>query len=324
MAAAPGMAAFATAEMMTKMAKALIPKLGFEGGMKHKGDAGRIAIVGGSVEYTGAPYFAAMSAYRCGADLVHVFCPPQAAIVIKGYSPDLIVHPCKMNPNEANMVGNKILDLSQQSTDGIDNWDSEWLPRMTAIVLGPGLGRGTDATAAVIAAVSAAKTHNIPIIIDADALYVVSKNLNIIEGYPRAILTPNHHEYKRIEIALGFAGDGSSKVATVCRQLNGVTIIKKDFQDVICNSNVEVVCEKDGCPRRCGGQGDILAGSVAAFAAWSSKYGDGDFLIPACFGGALLTRHAAAAAFAKVNRSMATSDILSEVGASFQQLFAEV
>lgn len=59
----------------------------------HKGQAGRVGVVGGSAEYTGAPYFAAFSALRTGCDLAHVFCLPQAAPVIKAYSPDLIVHP---------------------------------------------------------------------------------------------------------------------------------------------------------------------------------------------------------------------------------------
>ena len=40
----------------------------------HKGQGGRIAVVGGSLEYTGAPYFAAMAALRTGADIAHVFC----------------------------------------------------------------------------------------------------------------------------------------------------------------------------------------------------------------------------------------------------------
>ena len=39
----------------------------------HKGQAGKIGVVGGCEEYTGAPYFAAMSALRMGADLAHVF-----------------------------------------------------------------------------------------------------------------------------------------------------------------------------------------------------------------------------------------------------------
>lgn len=43
--------------------------------------------------YTGAPYFSAFSALRTGCDLVHVFCDESAGAIIKGYSPELIVHP---------------------------------------------------------------------------------------------------------------------------------------------------------------------------------------------------------------------------------------
>ncbi len=60
----------------------------------HKGLCGRIGIVGGSSEYTGAPFFSAMSALLTGADLSHVFSTKDAAQIIKSYSPELIVHPC--------------------------------------------------------------------------------------------------------------------------------------------------------------------------------------------------------------------------------------
>ena len=60
---------------------------------KYKGQAGKIGVIGGCAEYTGAPFFAAMSALRVGADLSHVFCARGAATVIKSYSPELIVHP---------------------------------------------------------------------------------------------------------------------------------------------------------------------------------------------------------------------------------------
>ncbi|KAL9274370.1 ATP-dependent (S)-NAD(P)H-hydrate dehydratase-like protein, partial [Drosera capensis] len=88
---------------------------------KHKGQAGKVAVIGGCREYTGAPYFAAISALKIvecalrfviiisfillgdesdlfhlitqGADLSHVFCTKDAAPIIKSYSPELIVHP---------------------------------------------------------------------------------------------------------------------------------------------------------------------------------------------------------------------------------------
>ena len=76
-------------EMLQKV-KSIVPRLT---NSMHKGECGRIAVFGGCVLYTGAPYFAAISALKAGADLVHVFCEKAAGGVIKGYSPELIVHP---------------------------------------------------------------------------------------------------------------------------------------------------------------------------------------------------------------------------------------
>jgi len=59
----------------------------------HKGSAGKIGVLGGSVEYTGAPYYAAVSALKTGADLATVMCAEEAAAPLKSYSPELIVIP---------------------------------------------------------------------------------------------------------------------------------------------------------------------------------------------------------------------------------------
>ena len=67
--------------------------------------------------YTGAPYFAAISALKAGADLVHVFCEREAGQVIKSYSPELIVHP--------------VLD-TEYVMEEID----QWLPRFHCVVIG--------------------------------------------------------------------------------------------------------------------------------------------------------------------------------------------
>ena len=68
----------------------LLPKLELTA---HKGQNGKVGVVGGSKEYTGAPYYAGVSALRSGADLSHIFCPSEALIAIKSYSPEIIVHP---------------------------------------------------------------------------------------------------------------------------------------------------------------------------------------------------------------------------------------
>ena len=58
-----------------------------------KGENGNIGIIGGSYEYTGAPFYAGLSSLKLGGDLAHIFCSKSAASPIKTYSPELIVHP---------------------------------------------------------------------------------------------------------------------------------------------------------------------------------------------------------------------------------------
>ena len=74
--------------------KSLLPKLEVT---KHKGENGKVGVCGGSKDYTGAPFYAAVSALKSGSDLAHVFCTEEASIPIKCYSPELIVHPCLQN-----------------------------------------------------------------------------------------------------------------------------------------------------------------------------------------------------------------------------------
>ncbi|GBC09007.1 hypothetical protein RclHR1_08540006 [Rhizophagus clarus] len=55
----------------------------------HKGQAGRVCVIGGSDEYTGAPYFSSFSALKLGADMAFVVCQPTAAVAIKSYTPGI-------------------------------------------------------------------------------------------------------------------------------------------------------------------------------------------------------------------------------------------
>jgi NAD(P)H-hydrate repair Nnr-like enzyme with NAD(P)H-hydrate dehydratase domain len=57
----------------------------------HKGSMGRIGVLGGSSDYTGAPFYAADAALKFGCDLSFVYCSKDASVPIKSYSPELMV-----------------------------------------------------------------------------------------------------------------------------------------------------------------------------------------------------------------------------------------
>lgn len=50
-------------------------------------------MIGGCLETAEAAFFAVVSALKLGAFMTHVFCTKDAALVIKGYCPEIVVHP---------------------------------------------------------------------------------------------------------------------------------------------------------------------------------------------------------------------------------------
>src|SRR3989338_343858 len=58
----------------------------------HKGQFGKLLIIGGSEDLTGSPVFASMAAYRAGCDLVFVAAPRRAADVASLHSPLIMAH----------------------------------------------------------------------------------------------------------------------------------------------------------------------------------------------------------------------------------------
>ncbi|KAK4790144.1 hypothetical protein SAY86_017448 [Trapa natans] len=227
---------------------------------KHKGQAGKIAVVGGCREYTGAPYFAAISALKIGADLSHVFCTKDAAPVIKGYSPELIVHPIL---EESYSIRDEDKScVTQRVLAEID----KWLERFDCLVVGPGLGRDPFLLDCVNEIIKRAQHLNVPIIVDGDGLFLVTNCLDLVSGYPLAVLTPNVNEYKRlIDKVLNCEvndREANQQVQFLAKQMGGITILRKGKSDLISDGDIVKSVSTYGSPRRCGGQGDILSGSV--------------------------------------------------------------
>ncbi|XP_077241849.1 pfkB-like carbohydrate kinase family protein [Tasmannia lanceolata] len=295
---------------------------------RHKGQAGKIAVIGGCREYTGAPYFAAISALKIGADLSHVFCTKDASTVIKGYSPELIVHPIleesySIRDDDKALVSNRVLGEI-----------AKWMERFDCLVVGPGLGRDPFLLDCVSEIMRLARNSNIPLVVDGDGLFLVTNNLELVRGYPLAVLTPNVNEYKRlIQTVLECEvndQDAPEQLLSLARGIGGPTILQKGKSDLI--SDGETVSEVSiyGSPRRCGGQGDILSGSVAVFSSWArwqtsaaeeeSNDRVQNPMVLGCIAGSALLRKAASLAFANKKRATLTTDIIEFLGKSLEDI----
>jgi hypothetical protein len=145
---------------------------------------GRIGIVGGSADYSGAPFFASMASLRAGADLAHVFCTPDAGQVIKTYSPDLIVHTVFRPPPSSPSSSSKA-----QEDDGLPSEEEleKLLGRLHALVIGPGLGRDDFMQAAGKRALKVARKLGLWVVLDAECVSSVSLPLPVwFSRAPRA------------------------------------------------------------------------------------------------------------------------------------------
>ncbi|XP_068561024.1 ATP-dependent (S)-NAD(P)H-hydrate dehydratase isoform X1 [Cebidichthys violaceus] len=280
---------------------------------KHKGQDGRIGIIGGCQDYTGAPYFAAISALKVGADLAHVFCTKDAATVIKSYSPELIVHPVLDSPNAVEEI-------------------EKWLPRLHGLVVGPGLGREDALLKTAKEVIEKSKARDIPIVIDAqDGLWLVTQQPSVIQGYPKGILTPNFMEFTRLYEALHHEpmeiSDHQRSVMQLSVAMGNLTMVLKGEHDLITDGSKVISCSIEGSGRRCGGQGDLLSGSMGVLAHWAHAASAAGMIrsvnpsVVAAFGACSLTRQCNSQAFQRHGRSTTTSDMIQEIGSAFKKLF---
>ena len=331
----------------------------------YKGQAGKIAVVGGCEDYTGAPFFSSHSAGLVGADLSHIVCERQAAAVIKLYSPDLMVHPYLyelLNPLISQYLSRKdIAQLKQLPLEEVfsqqkvldDVLDELVMPkvvpflqRVDVVVMGPGSGRDPMMLRSMVKIIEQLKVMNKTIILDADALFLVSLNPDVIRGYGKAIVTPNVIEFDRLARAVGIASVLNEKdtaklvenTVNLSIKLGDITVVHKNATEIIAHRDNYIVNQGLGTPRRVGGQGDTLTGALATFVNWSQHYHQGfwdreptgglylseiDLRLIACFGAATLVRTAAEEAFAKFGRSMQTTNVHQFLGEAYKELYGQ-
>jgi ATP-dependent NAD(P)H-hydrate dehydratase len=189
----------------------------------------------------------------------------------------------------------------------------DMLPRLHVLVIGPGLGRDPLMQETCARVLAAARERKMPVVLDADALAIVTKTPELIMGWREVVLTPNVVEFERLW--KGVLPDGgrqqgegdkdakseTAQVEALSKALGGVTIIQKGGKDLISNGETTLVVDLKGGLKRSGGQGDTLTGSIATFLAWRKAYLDGlwdhgghlqeaETLSLAAFGGAAITR----------------------------------
>ncbi len=215
----------------------------------HKGERGRVVVLGGDAGMSGAARLAGRAAFAAGAGLVHVVSGADTIAAIRAAEPDLqtLMHPLSGD------VGDELKGL---------------LERAHAVVIGPGLGRGEGKAAFVLACLALAKRA----VIDADALVALQgrvPDLVRLAAQRGIVLTPHAGEFRTLFPALASERDmdpwgAAEHAAEQC----GATMLLKGVPTAIARSGRPPLTVAAGNPGLAtGGSGDVLSGILGALLA---------------------------------------------------------
>ena len=211
----------------------------------HKGNSGKILLLCGSRGYTGAAYLAAMGALRSGAGLIFLGVPESIYAIEAVKLNEPVVFPL---PDEAGK-------LSEAAIPEI----LERLPKMDAVLIGPGLGQ-SEGTFKVVKAVL--ENAACPVVLDADGINVICGHKDILRGRTNpTILTPHDGEFARLG---GIIGDDRSAAAVEMARELGCILLLKGHRTVITDGETIYINHTGNPGMAVGGSGDVLAGIIVS------------------------------------------------------------
>lgn len=211
----------------------------------HKGTFGRVAVIAGSENMSGAALFSAKAAYTAGAGLVKVYSVPENREILMSGIPEALF----ANYGEGEEPDETALDEAMEWAD--------------CLVLGPGLGQSRRTETIVSYVV---RNYDKPIVLDGDGLTLCPKEL--LSGRGNLILTPHPKEFSLI------SGKGISELKQdflneVCAfsYKTGCIVVGKEARTVVSNGTECYVNVSGNSGMGTGGSGDVLTGVIAGMIA---------------------------------------------------------
>ncbi|HZH41453.1 MAG TPA: NAD(P)H-hydrate dehydratase [Gemmatimonadales bacterium] len=219
----------------------------------HKGDRGRVTVIGGAAGMSGAALHAARAALAAGAGLVKLIAGPETIAAARASLPD-------------------VLTVESKLAGGLEPAAVEAVEWADALVIGPGLGRDPVRRGVLKASL---ELRPIPTVVDADALTLwegtaPATDRESFRGSRLTVFTPHLGEFRAVlgdQLADEVANDRWNAAARAAQQLSG-TVLLKGVPTVIAGVSGPAHVVASGNPGLAtGGSGDLLAGFIGAFLA---------------------------------------------------------
>lgn len=214
----------------------------------HKGDFGKLLIVGGSVGFTGAPALTAAAAVHSGCGLVYLGVPETIWPVEASKCAISMPFPL---PDKKGTLSSRALHNILQKLDGC-----------SVLALGPGLGRSEEVTRLVCELLLRTKK---PVVLDADGINALAGHIDILDARKErvTILTPHDGEFARIGGDLS-SGDRVGAARDFAKS-HGCVLVLKGHNTITATPVGSVLVNPTGNSGMAkGGSGDVLTGVIAS------------------------------------------------------------
>ncbi len=227
----------------------------------HKGSFGRVIAVAGSSLYTGAPVLAAQGAARIGAGLVTLACPATVRASLAAHTLETTFLPL---PDDG---------TGELGPTAVDPLVSA-LATYSAILIGPGIGRSAATRAFLDQLLTRLQGSTLPVVIDADALTILSEWPRWWEHLPpRSVLTPHPGEMARLT-GTAAEGDRITRAMTFAQSWRAVVVAKGAHTVVALPSHRGAVLPFALPALATAGTGDVLAGAILGLLGQGLQPGD--------------------------------------------------
>jgi NAD(P)H-hydrate epimerase len=222
----------------------------------NKGKYGHVLVIAGAYGKSGAAAMASLAALRAGAGLVTAAVPQPILDSVARITPELMTIPLR--------AGNRgEISSSNLDPDTLD----ELLEKKTVVAIGPGIGQSPETEKFLFGLLE--KT-DLPIVLDADALNILAKHKDKINGRNQTlVLTPHPGEMARLAgISIREVQADRENLARHFATEHYVTLVLKGWRTLIAHPDGSMAINTTGNPGMAkGGSGDILTGIVAAMLA---------------------------------------------------------
>jgi NAD(P)H-hydrate epimerase len=196
----------------------------------------------------GAAYLSAKAAYRSGAGLVEIFTHEANRTVLQTSLPEAIVTSYSDAYTESAVIPS--------------------LERADCIVIGCGLGTGDLSKKIVSDTLRLTDTKKTPLVIDADALNVISRSAVLLKYASRAIITPHPMEFSRLSgLSVEDILNGTVSAAKDLAKKHSLICLLKDHETVVSDGERVYINKTGNSGMATGGSGDVLAGILGGILA---------------------------------------------------------